>query len=199
METTETITFKDGAKLEIIQDDDHDSPREWDNNGTMVCFHNRYNLGDKHDYDESDVPGRDWDKLYTAIREDHDVAVICPLFLYDHSGLAISLEPFSCRWDSGPVGFIFASRENLKRGGHPDDVDLEKVKTWLRGEVETYNQYLNGDVYGFVLKTPTKCDACGHTEWAEVDSCWGFYGSNPAENGMIDHLSKAHRQELQEM
>src|SRR6187402_3409459 len=38
--------------LEIISDDDPMSPREWDNIGTMVCFHKRYTLGDKHDYKE---------------------------------------------------------------------------------------------------------------------------------------------------
>ena len=27
-----------------------DDPRSWDNIGTMVCFHSRYNLGDKHYY-----------------------------------------------------------------------------------------------------------------------------------------------------
>lgn len=38
--------------LKIVHDEDVESPREWDNIGKMVCFHNRYSLGDKHDYSE---------------------------------------------------------------------------------------------------------------------------------------------------
>ena len=34
-------------KLKIIRDTDPADPREWDNLGTMVCFHSRYNLGDE--------------------------------------------------------------------------------------------------------------------------------------------------------
>lgn len=36
--------------IKIHTDDNPESPREWDNVGTMVCFHRRHNLGDKHDY-----------------------------------------------------------------------------------------------------------------------------------------------------
>lgn len=34
-------------RLKIEHDDSPESPREWDNLGTMVCWHNRYNLGDE--------------------------------------------------------------------------------------------------------------------------------------------------------
>ncbi|MHB9130367.1 MAG: hypothetical protein ACYDBB_04650 [Armatimonadota bacterium] len=50
----------------------------------------------------------------------------------------------------------------------------------LRAEVAVYDQYLRGEVYGFVL---TDC-ATGKV----TDSCWGFYGENPWQNGMADHL-----------
>jgi hypothetical protein len=36
--------------IEVEQDDNTESPREWDNLGTMICFHSRYNLGDKHNF-----------------------------------------------------------------------------------------------------------------------------------------------------
>lgn len=39
--------------LQILYDEDAPNPREdRDNFGTMVCFHRRYNLGDKHDFSE---------------------------------------------------------------------------------------------------------------------------------------------------
>jgi len=35
-------------KIKLIQDDNAMNPRtEWDNLGTMICFRNRYNLGDE--------------------------------------------------------------------------------------------------------------------------------------------------------
>lgn len=36
--------------LEIRHDEAFKSPRDWDNAGEMICWHERYDLGDKHDY-----------------------------------------------------------------------------------------------------------------------------------------------------
>jgi len=159
----------------------------------MVCFHNRYNLGDNHDYSKNDF--KSWDELEDKIRQDHDVLVMFPLYLYDHSGITISVSPFSCQWDSGQVGFIFASRENLKKCGHnADNLDLKEVEKWLIGEVKTYDQFLTGEVYQFdFLGTP--CPTCGG-EGESVETCGGFYGSDPVENGMIYHLDKKYREEF---
>lgn len=41
-----------------------------------------------------------------------------------------------------------------------------------------YNQYLTGEVYGYVLEVE-----------GEEDSCFGFYGDDPVTNGMMDNLS----------
>ena len=38
-------------KLIVKRENYPDNPRNWDNIGTMVCFHSRYDLGDKHYYD----------------------------------------------------------------------------------------------------------------------------------------------------
>ena len=38
-------------RIHIEQDEDAESPREWDSNiGTMVCWHKNYNLGDEHNF-----------------------------------------------------------------------------------------------------------------------------------------------------
>lgn len=52
-EKFDVINENDNEKyrLIIMQDEDAESPREWDNVGHMICFHSRYRLGDKHDYD----------------------------------------------------------------------------------------------------------------------------------------------------
>ena len=91
--------------IEIYPDQSPDSPREWDNLGTMVCFHKRYDLGDKHDYDENNYDS--WDELKEDIIKQENVHTILPLYLYDHSGITMNTTGFSCRWDSMRVGFIF--------------------------------------------------------------------------------------------
>jgi hypothetical protein len=41
--------------LFVVLDDEPINPREeWDNFGTMVCFHKRYTLGDEHHYDSAE-------------------------------------------------------------------------------------------------------------------------------------------------
>ena len=44
-----------------------------------------------------------------------------------------------------------------------------------------YNQLLSGDVYGFITK---------NIQGDELDSCWGFYGTNPMSNGMSEHIAE---------
>ena len=75
-------------KLEISQDSNPGSPREWYNLGTMVCFHRRYDLGDENDYCSSNYDG--WDEMKEDIIEKENVHTILPLYLYDHSGITIS-------------------------------------------------------------------------------------------------------------
>ena len=115
----------------------------------------------------------------------HAHAVVLPLFLYDHSGLSISTGEFSCPLDSGLVGVIYISHEKIRKeyqlapGTELTPEILEKAKQGLEIEVETYDQYLTGDVWGFVVYDQLD---------QEIDSCWGFYGDDPKKNGIMDHL-----------
>ena len=54
-----------------------------------------------------------------------------------------------------------------------------KARECLEAEVKTYNQYLEGDVYGYMIKTED-CD--------EVDSCWGFYGFEEVKEQALSSL-----------
>lgn len=98
--------------IKIELDNEPESPREWDNLGTMVCFHGRYSLGDKHDYKPEQFNG--WDDMEKSLIKEHDICVILPLYLYDHSGITISTTSFSCQWDSGKVGFIYISKKKVR-------------------------------------------------------------------------------------
>lgn len=167
-------------KLEISQSECCKSPREWDNLSKMICFHRRYNLGDKHDYNHNDY--NSWEELKQAIIRNEDVAVIKPIYMYDHSGITISTSPFSCPWDSGQIGFIIvtkqAIRENYSIKYVTEKYKQKAIKVAL-AEVETYDLYVTGEVYGFYVT---------NKETGEDDSRGGFYGYDFWKNGMCDNI-----------
>lgn len=162
--------------LQVVPDDSADDPRDWDNLSTMVCFHGRYDLGDKHNYDHNDYSG--WEEMKSAIIKNEKPVVILPLYLYDHSGITISTSPFSCPWDSGQIGFVFVTREKAKKEFRQKRITKKIIEESLRimqAEVETYDQYLTGDVYGYKVYEISTCDQ-GHEHKEMVDSCYGYYG-----------------------
>ena len=174
-------------ELKIEQDTDPMNPRtDWDNLGTMVCFHKRYDLGDKTDYRSNDYDS--WDELKEGIITNEGEVTILPLYLYDHSGITISTSPFDCNWDSGQIGFIFVSKYKMKKEG----IDETKVEEYLKGEVETYDQYLTGEVYCYEVYEIETCDK-GHEHKTLVESCGGYFGEEECKSegqSVLRHLEK---------
>ena len=173
-------------ELEVVQDTNPYNPREDDNLGTMVCFHKRYDLGDKTDYRSKDYDS--WDELKEGIVKNEGEVTILPLYLYDHSGITISTSPFDCNWDSGQIGFIFVSKYKIKKEG----IDETKVEEYLKGEVETYDQYLTGEVYCYEVYEIETCDK-GHEHKTLVESCGGYFGEEECKSegqSVIRHLEK---------
>lgn len=94
---------------------------------------------------------------------------------------------FSCPWDSGRIGIIYVTKKKIKQENGwkvLTKARKEKILQYLKNEVETYDQYLTGDIYGYVVEETEEEDGSKN----ETDSCWGFYGSDPATNGMADQL-----------
>lgn len=112
--------------------------------------------------------------------------VILPLFLYDHSGLTISTSSFGDPFDSGCVGWIYATKlQILAEYGDTSVETMEKAKDRLQSEVEEYDYYLNGQCYGFQL----------YENGEESDSCWGFLGNfkDVAQEIAASDLPESHR------
>lgn len=183
---------KGNVVLKIYYDRDCPSPREWDNLGTMVCGHRRYRLGDEKAKNTGLYSS--WEKWRKGELGEDVIAL--PLYLYDHSGLAMStrgdIYPFNDPWDAGQVGWIYVTKEKVRREYGVKRITkkvLDRVVSVLEAEVKEYNQWLQGDVYGFVLE-----DARGN----ELHSCWGFFGTDWKENGMIDQIPAEYRYLLEE-
>jgi hypothetical protein len=195
------IPLKSGRKLQIIDDDNAESPREWDNLGTFACFHSRYDLGDKVDFSFNDFDG--WDEMEEHIWKKEKAFACLPVYMYDHSGISLSVDPFNCLWDSGQVGFIYITKEKVKEEGYnakqlksyfkvyPDKAGKtikEFIEDFLKNEIEVLDQYVSGKVYGFkLIDSP---DNNFSEEEREIDSCWGFYGDDITKNGILDYLSE---------
>lgn len=125
-------------------------------------------------------------ELHGLLQESDDI-VLMPLWLYDHSGISMSTShtyPYNDRWDSGQVGWIYLTKERfLSETGYEEVQWPEKACEMLEAEVVIYDQYLCGETYGFQVFEFDKESGT----WEETDeSCWGFYGSDLEENGILD-------------
>lgn len=194
--TADTINYK-GFTINIVSDDDPQDPRKWEDcPSKMYCFHNRYNLGDKHNYSSMEkilyelagLHYEEGDEEYERTTEDllqlieERGHIVRKLFLYDHSGLSISSSSFVGRtphasWDSGVVGLQVMEADTISYewGTGPDA--KEKAEKYMEGEVKTYDNYLTGQVYGYVVEET----------W---DSCFGYYGWY-RESGVIEDAKSA--------
>jgi len=103
------------------------------------------------------------------IKEARDITFehfyIAGLHVHQHSGIAMSTTPFQSPWDSGQAGFVYVSKAKAQERAPDDRAPKDWALEIMGGEVETFGQYLNGDVYGY------RVEYNGDT----VDSCWGFY------------------------
>jgi hypothetical protein len=160
----ETIDYK-GFKIGIFQDTDAETPRDWDNIGTMFCKHSRYELGDK-DAESPFIEDEETGKY--KLRE--DIAIALPLYLIDHSGIAMRTHNYKDvdpgEWDSGQVGVIYVTKEKVKAEYGDREDALETAKSCLIGEVKTFSDFIEGNVYGYIVED---------SEGNHIASCWGFY------------------------
>lgn len=174
---------QEGYTATLYYDTDRESPEEWDNLG-VITYNSR----------SRDVLG------YKGVDADEDAEIAqkvesgeyigIPVYAYVHSGCTIRAgysNPFSCQWDSGRSGWVYVSLADVRKEYSCKRVSKktrEKAERILRGEVETFAMYLEGDVYGIVITDP---------DGEEVDSCWGFYGFDCAKEEATRMLNYQNR------
>lgn len=222
------VIRQDTLTIRLFPDPEPTNPREeFDNFGTMVCWHPRYRLGDKHDFADSedfrsalvhdaltadeqaridrierllDAQTYTWDAEAQAYRPPlharervarleaeaqrlRELAleryVRLPLYLYDHSGITMRTSAFSDPWDSGQVGWIYVSMEKARENwpGCTDAEVREAAERVLQAEVEGYDQYLTGDVWGYTVEDD---------DGEELAGCWGVFGLEAAREAAAE-------------
>jgi hypothetical protein len=127
-------------KCEIRDDINPFDPREFGCLSVLSLSIEGYDLPN-----EMPVPFDDlnsWEEVHDYIKSEGGL-FIKPVYAYIHGGITISLGSFSCRWDSGCVGFVFTTQKNIDGWGISEDM----VEQTIASEIKEYDQYLTGDSY----------------------------------------------------
>lgn len=149
----------DDWEIEIENDSDSDNPRNWCNLGEF-CVSNYSKYLDNESGIEIES-----ESDFKALEKTH---IILPVSVYDHSGVSIYIGSPCDRWDSGQIGWYIASKEEIKRQFKVKRISPKlksRVIEYLENEVETFNKWVNNEVYKFTL----------YHNGEEEDSCGGFY------------------------
>lgn len=184
-----------GLNIYIVPDDDPalNPIDDYDMLGKQVYWHRRMNLG--HCWKETNkYSPMEWlereinDDVYELWQENHSRRLeyqdylmelfikknlVIPVSAYEHGEITISASGRRAGWDSfdsGQLGFVYVSHEDIKKEFNVKRLTkkvLERAEKILRGEVETYDDYLTGQVYGFIIEDEND---------EELESCWGFLG-----------------------
>lgn len=170
LEIQEANVAPENVKIILEADDFYPSNpyQDWDTLGSLW-------LSPKCHYQGSndEAPDHIWEiSRESAVKwlEDNlDILWFSPVYMYNHSGIAFSLSPFSCNWDSGQVGWLVVTKESQETMGTP----IDRIEEVAKAEFQEFDDVIQGNVYYFRIE-----DAEGN----EIDSCGGFIGDGGLED-----------------
>jgi hypothetical protein len=166
--------------IKIQADSDASSPSEdADKNAFLVYGHRDFTVNGP-----DEEKAREVHEAKSTWEETHHV---WPVFAYIHSGVHLQLGTDAGlpdrQWDVSMCGYCLVTR---------DASDIPEPRKYAEGMIETWNQYLSGDVWGYDIELhKLQTDSDGdpieerdyyerHSRALDEDSCWGFYGSEYA-------------------
>ncbi len=162
-------TYK-GHNISIENDESPESPREWDNISEIHYLSNQYTLGDIHHTSQESI-----NNMLAEVKRQGDL--VFALYAYIHSGITVSMKTFHGRlpqghaeFDSGICGFVVVRRKKMLEEFSSKRFTQklkEKAEQLAQGEVDTFDSYLRGEVYGYIID-------------GDEDSCWGYYSIEDA-------------------
>lgn len=186
-----TFTTKTNHHYSVIIDEDSQNPREFHHEAHFFCMdHRRYKLRDdgaetvieklyKKYANQDDASNKDLSDKFAELVKNK--VYVRPLYLYDHSGVVLECDydynfDGRDRFDYSLAGFvIYDCLEN--------EITDEDRKV-IQGELDTFNAYLNGEVF------------CIYDNDSEEYIDCGLYGYNQLEEA-IDRIKCADNNEIQ--
>lgn len=162
----------EGLTVEIHADPDAESPDMWGDDGLFLLANHR----------EFYVRGKELTE--DKVKEMEETHHVFAIEAYIHSGVCLHLinEAMIDRmWDVSPVGFAFATKKEWET--------REAAEKSVRSLIETWNQYLEGDVWGYAIKDKDE---------KHLDSCRGFYGLDSCKSeamGIAGAIAKKNKKE----
>lgn len=198
---------------------------DWDMLGKQVYWHRRYNLGHCHketsryspeEWLESEIEmdGQDsyehWEKYYSRkmgympflLMKFSENNLVIPVHAYEHGGITISASGRRAGWDSfdsSQLGFVYVSHKDILKNYSKKRLTkkiLEHVEKMLIMEVNEYDSYLRGEVYGFQIFENGDSDD-------SLESVYGFVGDYEyclsEAKSLVDYLAEHREKELQEL
>lgn len=221
MEKIDAVAYAENGlyRLRILHDDCAPNPlTDFDCLGKVICWHRNRELGHPHCYRnprhfleelalehgarESKVAQWRFDELLAYVRKH---VILLEIWAYEHGSIVLRTSeggnPFPCSWDSYFVGYTYVTKADAREEyGRLTRKRVELIKQVLKSEIDEYSEYVNGNVYAFVLEkkceSPRMCGQYGENEMTAdfevVDSCGGFFGCDPFENGMSNTIPAEH-------
>jgi hypothetical protein len=161
-----------GSTIELHCDEEPSSPAEWDNLGTLVTSQalsrdwGPRGVETMEHAEEDAILRGGWSLLYRYLRLTSEVLAAVPFRFDDYGSNGSRL--YAADADSDRVGgYIYTTAARIRElagEGEPYET-REWAENALRGELQTWSDYVEGKVAGYVVR-------CAGVV---VDSCWSYY------------------------
>ena len=172
-------------KITIKADEYSDNPLEYTPEIIVACKHGRYNLGSmrlndlltQYDYDG------DYDNLKEIMDYMSKYGTVFPVSMTDHNYLSVYVGKPRDRWDSGYIGIVFIQSCDMNKYGY--------TESYINDILDTYTQYLNGEVYTYIVEKYTS-DGMEY-----VNSCCGYYDIEECKEDALNNVPDSNRDNVE--
>lgn len=174
-------------RIRILNDQSPSSPREDTNLCRIIGWNRDYRLSDEDEpsprYIGVDQSAEEYVESVFGPDDDGnraDVLFYAPLRLDDYGSggvrLSIGGDGFDWKRSDGVVYIAPGDWNDCMGENHPKPTTRDAWIELIKGEIELYQDYINGNVYGYVVEKVVTCDR-GFEHYEDADSCWGFMGN----------------------
>lgn len=164
--------------VRIEHDDSPECPMDWCCQWRLHSFNRRsiHNTDPSEFFNDKGNPS-------IGLRRKLSVGLAFMLDYYEHGQGAYSLagEGMQCQWDTSDNAGILIWEHSPKEMGAKT---LEERAKDARNFLETYNNWMNGYVYGYIIET---------VDGEHVDSCWGYYSDADVTDAITAQLENGDR------